>query len=192
RYNRQVRGFNFDQPSPIADKVKGLTLKGGLLYAGTSGESRQAFNRDYLHPQPRVGFAYRVGHDWVIRGGYGLLFLGQYERGAGTGFSRPTPLTSSTDGGLTPRLTLSNPFPEPLLQPIGNTRGAATNLGLAITAQYLDRPLPYSHEISLGFERQLRHGWVLESSYAANFTRRLPVRAEVDNIPTSQLGQVNS
>src|SRR5437762_168246 len=87
RYNRQVRGFNFDQLSPIADKVQGLVLKGGLMYAGTSGESRQVFNRDYLHPQPRVGFAYRVGHDWVIRGGYGLMFLGQYERGAGTGFS---------------------------------------------------------------------------------------------------------
>ena len=140
RYNRMVRGFNFNQPSPIANQVQGLTLKGGLMYASGSGESRQAFNRDYLHPQPRVGFAYRVGHDWVIRGGYGLLFLGQYERGPATGFSQPSPLTSSTDGGLTPRLTLSNPYPEPLLQAIGNSRGAATNLGLAISAQYLDRP----------------------------------------------------
>src|SRR5690349_4139644 len=51
RYNRMVRGFNFDQPSPIADKVQGLALKGALIYAGNSGESRQAFNRDYLHPQ---------------------------------------------------------------------------------------------------------------------------------------------
>jgi outer membrane receptor protein involved in Fe transport len=192
RYNRMVRGFDFDEPSPIAAKVQGLTLKGGLLYAGTSGSSRQAFNRDYKHPQPRFGFAYRVGHDWVIRGGYGLLFIGQYERGANTGFSQPTPLTASTDGGLTPRLTLSNPFPEPLLQPIGSSRGAATNLGLNISAQYLDRPLPYAHEMSLGFQRQLRGGWVVESSYAANFTRRLPVSTQVDNLPVSQLGQVNA
>jgi hypothetical protein len=192
RYNRMVRGFNFDQPSPIANQVQGLTLKGGLMYASGSGESRQAFNRDYLHPQPRVGFAYRLGHDWAIRGGYGLLFLGQYERGPATGFSQPSPLTSSTDGGLTPRLTLSNPYPEPLLQAIGNSRGAATNLGLAISAQYLDRPLPYAQEMSLGFQRQFRGGWVLESSYAANFTHRLPVNAQVDNLPVSELGQTNS
>jgi len=192
RYNRMVRGFNFNQPSPIANRVEGLTLTGGLMYASGSGESRQAFNRDYLHPQPRVGFAYRLGHNWVIRGGYGLLFLGQYERGPATGFSQPSPLTSSTDGGLTPRLTLSNPYPEPLLQAIGNSRGAATNLGLAISAQYLDRPLPYAQEMSLGFQRQFRGGWVLESSYAANFTHRLPVNTQVDNLPVSQLGQANS
>jgi hypothetical protein len=192
RYNRMVRGFNFDQASPIADKVKGLALKGGLMYAGTSGEARQAFNRDYLHPQPRVGFAYRVAKNWVIRGGYGLLFLGQYERGPATGYNRPTTLTASTDGGLTPRLTLSNPFPEPLLKPVGNSLGAATNLGLAISAQYLDRPLPYAHELSFGFERQFPGGWLIESSYAANFTRRPPVNAQVDNVPANQLGQVNS
>jgi hypothetical protein len=33
---------------------------------------------------------------------------------------------------------------------------------------------------------------VLESSYAGNFTRRLPVNAQADNLPVSQLGQVNS
>ena len=37
RFNRMIRGFAFDQPSPIASKVQGLTLKGGLLYAGPAG-----------------------------------------------------------------------------------------------------------------------------------------------------------
>lgn len=46
RYNRQVRGFAFDQASPIASQVQGLTLKGALLYAGNNGASREAYNRD--------------------------------------------------------------------------------------------------------------------------------------------------
>jgi hypothetical protein len=192
RYNRMVRGFDFNAASPIASKVQGLNLKGGLLYAGTSGEARQAFNRDYLHPQPRIGFAWHVAQNWVIRGGYGLLFLGQYERGPATGYSRPTPITASSDGGLTPRVTLGNPFPEPLLQPIGNSLGLATNLGLGINAQYLDRRLPYSQQFSLGFQRQLPRGWVVESAYSANFTSRLPVNTNVNVLPVSQLGQASA
>ena len=189
RYNRMVRGFDFTAASPIAAQVQGLNLKGGLLYAGTSGEARQAFNRDYLHPQPRIGFAWHMTRNWVMRGGYGLLFLGQYERGPATGYSQPTPLVSSADGGLTPRVTLSNPFPEPLLKAVGNSRGLATNLGLGINAQYLDRRLPYSQQFSLGFQRQLPKGWVVEGAYAGNYTSRLPVSANVNVLPVNQLGQ---
>ena len=189
RYNRMVRGFAFNQPSPIAAQVKGLDLKGGLLFAGTSGESRLAFNRDLKHFQPRAGFAWRLGQNWVLRGGYGVFFMGQYDEGPGTGFSQPTPMIASADGGLTPRVTLSNPFPEPLLVAIGNSRGLATNLGQGIVAQYLDRRLPYSQQVSFGIQRQLPGGWVVESSYSGNFTRRLRVDTSVNNIPASELGR---
>jgi hypothetical protein len=192
RFNRMVRGFDFDMASPIASKVQGLTLKGGLLYAGTSGNGRQAYNRDYKHPQPRVGFAYKLNDKTVLRGGYGIFFLGQYEEGAGTGYSQQTPLVSSLDGGLTPAVTLANPFPNGLLQPIGNSQGAATNLGLGIGAQYLDRTLPYSQQWSFGFQRELPGGWTLDTSYSGNYTRRLPVGASASYIPTSQLGNASS
>src|SRR5262249_18845394 len=99
RYNRMVRGFAFDQPSPIASQVQGLQLKGGLLYAGSSGPARLAFHRDFFRPQPRAGFAYRLGNRWVVRGGWGLFFLGQYEEGPANGYSRQTPLIGSLDGG---------------------------------------------------------------------------------------------
>jgi hypothetical protein len=189
RYNRQVRGFAFDSVSPLAAQAPSLNLKGGLLFAGNDGNARQAFNRDLKHFQPRAGFAYRLGNTWAVRGGFGLFYLGQFDAGPGTGFSQSTPLTASVDTGLTPRVTLSNPFPEPLLRPIGSSLGLATNLGLGISAQYLDRPLPYSEQVSLGFEHQLPKGFVVESAYSGNFTRRLPVNAAVNNIPASQLGQ---
>jgi hypothetical protein len=192
RYNRMVRGFDFNMASPIAGQVQGLSLKGGLLYAGTSGEARQAFNRDYKHPQPRGGFAYKVNDKTVLRGGYGLFFLGQYEMGPATGYSQQTPLVSSVDGGLTPAVTLSNPFPNGLLKPIGNSLGPATNLGLAINAQYVQRPLPYSQQWSFGFERELPGHWTLDTSYSGNFTNRLPVSGNADALPASQLFQASS
>ncbi|HUQ93674.1 MAG TPA: TonB-dependent receptor, partial [Bryobacteraceae bacterium] len=71
RYNRMVRGFAFDQASPIASRVPGLNLRGGLLFAGSQGESREAFNRDYMRLQPRAGFAFKVNDKLVLRGGTG-------------------------------------------------------------------------------------------------------------------------
>jgi hypothetical protein len=195
RYNRMVRGFAFDQASPLASQVPGLNLKGGLLYAGSSGDSRFAFNPDRTHFEPRVGIAWRFSPKWVMRGGYGLAYLGQSANGPATGFSQPTSLIASTDGGVTPAVTLSDPFPSSLfppglLKPIGSSQGLATNLGQAITAQYLDRPLPYLNQYSFGFQRELRDSWLVDASYSGNNTHRLPVNLGMNFIPASILNSM--
>jgi len=192
RYNRMVRGFAFNQASPIAGQVSGLDLKGGLLYAGSSGDSRLAFNPDRKHFEPRVGAAWRFAPKWVARGGYGLAYLGQSAQGPNTGFSQPTTLIASTDGNLTPAGSLSNPFPSSLfpnglLKPVGSSLGLATNLGQSITAQYVDRPLPYTHQFSFGVQRELPGGWLVDASYSGNLTRRLPVSLGMNFIPASIL-----
>src|SRR5262245_43946052 len=188
RHNRMIRGFAFDQPSPIADRVSGLTLKGGLLFAGSSGEERLAFKPDRNNFQPRVGMAWQIRDKWVMRAGYGWSYLGQSSSGSAAGFSRPTPLIASTDGNITPAMTLSNPFPASLypnglLQPIGSSLGLSTNLGQSVSAQFLDRPLPYSHQFSFGFQRELPGGWLAEATYVGNLTRKLPVSLNQNFIP---------
>jgi hypothetical protein len=195
RYNRMLRGFAFGQPSPIANQVSGLNLTGGLLFAGSSGDSRFAFNPDRKHFEPRVGIAWSFARKWVMRGGYGLSYLGQNANGPTTGFSQPTALIASTDGGLNPAVNLSDPFPASLfptglLQPIGNSKGLATNLGQSISAQYLDRPLPYSHQYSFGFQHELRGGWLVDASYSGNQTYRLPVSLGLNFIPTNLLNSM--
>lgn len=192
RYNRQVRGFAFDQPSPIANQVQGLTLRGGLLYAGSSGTDRLAFHRDRNNFQPRVGIAWSVTPKWVVRGGYGLFMLGQNAAGPATGFSRRTDLIASTDNNLTPAVTLSDPFPRALfpsglLQPIGSSQGLATNLGLGAAAQFLERPLPYSHQFSFGIQRAVPGQWVVDASYVGNLTKKLPVAAGLNFLPADVL-----
>ncbi|MBK7926368.1 MAG: TonB-dependent receptor [Bryobacterales bacterium] len=195
RYNQQVRGFAFDQASPLQSRVQGLTLNGGLLFAGNSGTARQAFNRDRNNFQPRVGVAWQVKPKWVVRGGYGLYYLGQNAAGPDTGFSRPTSMITSTDNGLTPAANLSDPFPRTLfpnglLQPIGASQGLSTNLGLGISAQSLDRPLPYSHQFSFGIQHQLPGQWVADASYVGNLTRSLPLNAGMNFIPADQLNSL--
>jgi hypothetical protein len=206
RYNRMLRGFAFDQPSPIAAAVKASPaaancpacaagLTGGLLYAGSSGDNRLAFNPHKRNFQPRAGVAYRLTSKLVFRGGYGLSYLGQNSNGAAVGFSRQTPLVASLDNGLTPAVSLSNPFPASiytggLLQPIGASQGLATNLGQSVAFQYLDRPLPYSQQYSAGFQYELRGGWLLDASYVGNITRRLPVTLGLNFIPIDVLNSI--
>ncbi len=195
RYNRMIRGFAFGQASPIANQAPGLNLTGGLLFAGSSGDSRFAFDPDRKHFEPRAGFAWSFAPKWVMRGGYGLSYLGQNANGATTGFSQTTSLVASTDGGNNPAVNLSDPFPSSLfptglLQPIGSSKGLATNLGQSISAQYLDRPLPYSHQYSYGFQHELRGGWLVDASYSGNQTRRLPVTLGLNFIPTDILNSM--
>jgi hypothetical protein len=182
-----IRGFAFDQASPIASRVQGLALKGGLVYAGTSGNDRQAFQRDLNNIQPRIGAAFKLNSKTVLRGGYGLVYLGQNATGPTTGYSRSTGIINTADGGQTPRVTLGNPFPEGLLQPVGNSLGMATNLGLGASFQFLNRPLPYSHQYSFGFQRELPWSMVADVSYVGNQTRRLPISAEYNFLPVSEL-----
>ena len=205
RYDRMIRGFAFGQASPIAAAVKASSaatncqacqsgLAGGLVYAGANG--RYAFDTKPWNFQPRVGVAYQVTQKLVFRGGYGLSYLGQSANGQTYGYARTTPLVSSTDSNLTPAVTLSNPYPASLfaggqlLQPIGNSQGLSTNLGQNISAQYLDRALPYAHQYSAGFQYWLFKTWTAEATYVGNLTRRMPVSMNQNFIPADVLNSI--
>ncbi|MGH9671548.1 MAG: TonB-dependent receptor domain-containing protein, partial [Bryobacteraceae bacterium] len=194
RFDRQVRGLDLDAPSPIANRVQGLSLKGGVLFAGVDGQSRRAFDLDKNNWQPRIGAAYRLGDQWVVRGGYGLYYLGQDEAGSTNGFSRQTNATVSTNG-LTPivGMTTANPYVSlpggRLLEPIGTSEGAASFLGEGVTANYIARTLPYSHQYSFDIQRQLPGDMLFEIGYVGNQTRGLPLTFNLNYVPVSELGR---
>ncbi len=193
RYDRMVRGLDMSAASPIAARAAGLNLKGAIQFANVNGEPRGAFNRDRNNFQPRVGLAYRVGGNWVVRGGYGLYYLGQNETGAQQGFSQTTSVIASTDGNLTPAVNLSNPFANQvggrLLSPIGASQGAASFLGQTVSPNYLSRFLPSSHQYSIDVERQLPGNMVAEFGYVGNQSRGLPVNVRANFVPASSLGR---
>ena len=206
RFNQQMRGFAFDQPSPIAAQVKSAAgaancpacadLRGGPYFAGVNGNPRSAFEPSYKHFQPRVGVAYALDAKTVLRGGYGIYYMAidlNSDVGSSDGFSRTTPIVTSTDGNLTPAVRISNPLAGgPLLRPVGSSLGLATNLGLGLNVNYLDRGLPRSHQTSFGIQRLIPLAITLDASYVGNYSTRLPVSLGLNFIPASQLGQASS
>ena len=134
-------------------------------------EQQYAFEPKRANWQPRVGVAYRMLDNLVFRGGYGLSYLGQSANGQSYGYSRTTSLVSSTNGDLTPASLVERSLSNKLVlragsycSLIGNTQGMATNLGQSISAQYLDPPLPYSHQYSAGFHIPSGPGWRMRAT----------------------------
>ncbi|MCC7343223.1 MAG: TonB-dependent receptor [Bryobacterales bacterium] len=187
RYDRQLRGMDWAAASPIAAQATGLSLKGVPMFAGIDGNARGAFNPDKNNWQPRIGVAYRLNDKLAIRAGYGLFYLGQGEHGAPTGFSQRSSAITSTDGKLTPAVSLENPFSNlpngRLLQPIGASAGAASFLGQSITVNYLNRPLPYSQQYSFDIQYELPGNILAEIGYNGNQTRKIPVSVANLNVP---------
>jgi hypothetical protein len=196
RYDRMLRGFGFDQASPLDSAAPGINLLGGVFFAGLDGQNRTVFEPDRNNFQPRVGAAYRIADKWVIRGGYGLYYLGQNEAGSHQGFSQRTNAIVSADGNLTPAVTLTNPFANlpggRLIAPIGAGEGFGSFIGQNVGVNYLDRPLPYSHQLSFDIEHELPGGLLAEVAYVANLTQKFPVTiGNVNVLPASEMGRRN-
>jgi len=194
RYDRQFGEFNFDAASPIDAQAQGLSLRGVVQFAGVNGAPRYAFQPDRNNFQPRIGVAYRLFNKTVLRGGYGLYFLGQAERGSALGFSQRTNLVASTDGNLTPAIDITNPFANQpggrLLQPVGNSQGPASFIGQSIQVNFFNRPLPYSHQYSFDIQQELPADLLFEIGYTGNQTRNVPVTINnINAVPASELGR---
>lgn len=206
RFNRSTPGLDFNAASPIASKVSGLNLIGAMQFAGVNGVPETLVDADKNNWQPRVGVAYRLGEHWVLRGGYGLYFLGQNDTGSTSGFSRTTTAIVSNDNNLTPiaGLSLTNAFigyaNSRLLDPIGSSQGASSFLGESVTSYLRNRPLPYSHQYSFDIQRELPGNILFEIGYAGNTSRKLVSQTDgvgsrgwnLNYIPAAQMGQASS
>ena len=149
---------------------------GGVQFAGTNGQSRDAYNTDWSNVGPRFGFAYQIDRKTVIRGGYGVMYSYGLEGGSSAGLSQTTGYTASTDGGNTPTNNFQNgnPFATGLLPPTGTSLGLLTNVGNGgISVDFPDRKIPIEQIMSLGFQRDLGSHTTIDVKYAGNFSNRL-------------------
>jgi hypothetical protein len=184
RYNRSVRGFDLSYTQPTQAQVQAkyaanptpevpvaqLLLRGGLTFAGVNGQPEGLYETPKKNFMPRLGLAYKLDDKTVIRAGYGIFFgfLGQ-RRGdvIQSGFTRDTNFVPTIDG-VNFIATLSNPFPNGILEPLGASQGPQTFIGQAVTF-FNPNPLsPYNQRWELGFQRELPGGWLAEASYVGN------------------------
>jgi len=136
---------------------------GGVEYAGVNGNPTQTGNALSVKPGPRIGLAYQIDSKTVIRAGYGIYWVPTFfSYQNAIGYSQTTSINASTNGNYTPAISLSNPYPNGLLQPTGNTLGLASGIGQGITIfSPSTTSAGYSQHYSLEIQRQLPTGIVL-------------------------------
>lgn len=177
RYNRFAT-FDFTRPFPIP--VPGLPgLRGTLTHPGQDGEPRGNMDNVWTNFGPRAGFAYRAGHGFVLRGGYGIFYSPVFGYTAPNSFGTSgalitTPWVGSLDG-LRPLNYLSNPFPDGALRK-SNDPVDVTQMGLGVIA--MDRRNVndiYTQQWNLNIQRQIAGNVLIEAAYAGNKGVRVPV-----------------
>jgi Carboxypeptidase regulatory-like domain len=179
RYQRRNYIFDPSQINPVSQRINRAAfpsvpeLKGGLRFLGIDGSPDTPWKLDTNNIQPRVGFAYRLNEKTVLRGGFGRSYLNPTPRGQGQGFSFTTGLVSSLDGGRTPVTDFSGFFPNGVITPPGSSLGLETLLGQNISYSNPNFEIPYAHNFSLGFQRQLGWKTVVEASYVGSRAYKL-------------------
>jgi trimeric autotransporter adhesin len=176
--NNQI-SVNFDQNAvnplnsqvKVNDPITGLprTLMGGLIFAGQNGAPTAQGNQPAIKPAPRVGAVFSLDDKTVLRGGWGLYFSPWNYPAAGTtgwgqiGYSATTLL--SQPSSTVPTTTISNPFPQGLLQPTGNTLGLTTGAGGDIYFVDPNRGAPRVQQYSVDLQRELPGGVTMTVGY---------------------------
>src|SRR5579884_456001 len=186
RFNELPRGFAATTPNPL--QVPGMTVYGGVLFAGVNGQPRGIFNQSWGNLGPRLGVAYQLDNNTVLRGGYGLIYGQTWnDPGNAPGFSQQTNMVTSIQTGV-PFNTLDNPFPTGVLQPVGSSLGLLTALGQTYTFADPDGRPPFVHQFSFEIQRQFGRDFLLTGAYIGSRSERLPVNEQLNALPVSALG----
>ncbi|MCC7243699.1 MAG: TonB-dependent receptor [Acidobacteria bacterium] len=177
-----------------------LTLNLGLRYDLHISPFREAWNPffpdssgspiDKNNFQPRTGFAYSLGERSVIRGGYGLFYEKQWidrfeayqlNRVFSDSFIAQYP-TNAADPGPSHGQFPTNPFlvdgpvlNRTLLNQLISPGSLARNTG-DVFLDNPDRILPAQHQMTVGFERQVRDTLSFAIDYMHSWTRDQPLR----------------
>lgn len=206
RWDRSVRNFdlNYTQPFEAAAQAayalnptteipaSAFATKGGLTFANVNGEPRELYRTPKDSWMPRLGASYRLTNRTILRGGYGVFygFLGQ-RRGdvVQTGFSRNTPFVPSLDNGLTFKSTLSNPWPDGILEPVGAGQGYQTSVGNSVTFFNENPVRPLMQRWQFGVQQELGKGFVLDISYVGNKGSDIEITQNINATPQKYLSK---
>jgi hypothetical protein len=196
--NNKQNSFSTTQLNPVCNCL------GAVLFAGRNGVSKYVNNIDWKDFGPRFGFAYRAGDNWVLRGGFGIVFMGSYDSATPTvsqvGFTTNGSFVSP-DNGLTPAVLLKNGLPSISL-PTEAQRTAgfgAVPVGASPTTaidffEPTGRKVGYFEQFNFNIQRSLRKDTVLEVGYLNNMGHHLASSAAetLNQVVPSLMGPGNA
>lgn len=199
RFNRGLAGGFFpDEKLPFSDLVQAayaakpipelaasdFHVAGGVRYLGENAPAN--FGNGSKNLMPRLGLAYRLTPQTVLRAGYGLFYdtnnvsnfaLNQW------GFSQRTTSQPSLDNGLTFVASPLDPFPlrssgTRFDEPLRNALGSVASAGQSWDFTDQDWEAQFQQRWRFGVQRQLSKDMVVEVAYTGSYaqtnaTRRL-------------------
>ena len=190
RFNR-VSTFEANIPNPLIANTT-LPANGMVALVDTPQRpGRNGFNMDDNEWGPRLGVAYQITPDTVVRGGWGLFWLPNSISWFGMNPAvDPVNLfddsmTNSVNGGLTPYNYLANPFPTGVVPAPGRSPVYATDLigqGLWNT-EIPNQPYANVQQWNLDLQKTLKGGLFVDIAYAGSKGTHLPQIS----VPISQL-----
>lgn len=170
RYN-SINYFDADIASPVRNS-QFPDLRGGLVFAGEG--DRHVWRWDRMNLAPRLGFAWSVAPKTVLRWGGGLFYAPAETSNVATafaanaGYSSTTPMLSTLDAGLTPYRTLSDPFPDGMVQPVRNTSGPSTYLGRNLDVWDSSQTMPVTYQWNFNIQRELPGQILIDVAYVGS------------------------
>jgi hypothetical protein len=158
---------------------------GGLIYAGQNGANNYQGNPKAVKLSPRLGLAYVLNPKTVLRTGYGIYWAPwNYQPVSGVnygqiGFVRQTFINQ---GQFIPATTLTDPFPNGALQPVGNALGPLTGVGGQIEFIDQNKGSPWVQQYSVDLERQIGESFSAGVEYVGATGRSLGLGGSNDGI----------
>jgi Carboxypeptidase regulatory-like domain len=168
---------------------------GGLLFESNN------VHLPYQHElwdrfQPRIGFAYRLTSKDVIRGGVGVTFSSNPTYQPLSGFSATSTFNGSINNFYTPPsctaaqggdaygfCTLSNPYPNGVVEPTGSLLGLSTFLGQSISAVDRHFVYPKTTMYSLDVQHQFPSQVLVDIAYRGGYTTGMGIAKNLDVVP---------
>ena len=168
----------FSTFSPTATQtIGGASVPGAMVFGS------QAYGNGSTGVAPRFGFAYQLGQNSVIRGGFAEYF-GATISGSWAGNPYPTngfatnPTAANVTGDEYPTFNFANGFPSSAITYPPNTSPAVENgaspVGVLPDSYEMPRYLNYT----VSFQHQWRGNMDLTVAYVGNHATRLPINAE--------------
>ncbi|HWA95335.1 MAG TPA: carboxypeptidase regulatory-like domain-containing protein [Terracidiphilus sp.] len=190
RYNRQ----EYFDPT-FAFTANSIPLTGGERFA--SSGHRSPFNSNFKDFGPRASFAWQPVPRFVIRGGAGIYYgpsthmvanpslnsdgfgtitnwnATEYNDDGNSVFNSSN--TCTNNGDVTGCYSLSNPFPDGVVQPTGSSLGAATNLGATLSTVLHTQRTPATYNFNFGLEYQFPSQTIFSIAYVGSRGLFLPL-----------------
>ena len=185
RFNKLVTTFCTTCVNPLQTSVPAIPLYGGLQYAGPG--NRYPFPANYKAIQPRLGVAYQVDRNTVIRAGYGLVYFNTFESPIGTGYTQTTSYNNFvTNPPINP---LSSPYPNGVVLPTGSSLGLSTAVGQSVSFVDPSHVQPRDTQFTLNVQRQLPGNLVMQVGYVGARPTRLEVNHNINLLPAQYYNQ---